>query len=178
MTPEQMSALIKKLRGNMSLRDFAAKCGVSHTTIDNLERGIDPRTNKPPQIKMATYEKIISACGLPSIMAVSEPSPDLDVEAFVSALTMGKFSAQSTKTTFEQTQDNLWEKITALDSTDRIKVDAFVSGLLAADKYGSTTHQIKIAARGGGVKEFTVTDSQLKALKNLPEVTSLGDGDN
>ena len=39
-------------------------------------------------------------------------------------------------------------------------------------------HQIKIAARGGGVKEFTVTDSQLEAIKNLPEVNSLGDGDN
>lgn len=35
------------------------------------------------------------------------------------------------------------------------------------------TYQIKIAARGGGVKEITVTDSQLQAIKNLPEVTDL-----
>ena len=34
-------------------------------------------------------------------------------------------------------------------------------------------HQIKIAARGGGVKEITITDSQLQALLNLPEVTDL-----
>ena len=34
-------------------------------------------------------------------------------------------------------------------------------------------HQIKIAARGGGVKEITVTDSQLEALKGLPEITNL-----
>ena len=40
------------------------------------------------------------------------------------------------------------------------------------------TYQIKIAARGGGVKEITVTDSQLQAIKNLPEVTSLDDLDN
>ena len=33
------------------------------------------------------------------------------------------------------------------------------------------THQIRIAARGGGVREITLTDSQLEALKNLPEVT-------
>ena len=81
----------------------------------------------------------------------------------------------------EREEDELWVKITALDATDRIKADAFISGLLAADKYGTTipaTHQIKIAARGGGVKEITVTDSQLEALKALPDVTDLGDADN
>lgn len=36
-------------------------------------------------------------------------------------------------------------------------------------------HQLKIAARGGGVKEITVTDSQLQQIINLPEVTDLGD---
>lgn len=35
------------------------------------------------------------------------------------------------------------------------------------------TYQLKIAARGGGVKEITVTDSQLKAIINLPEVKDL-----
>ncbi|MBQ3063962.1 MAG: helix-turn-helix transcriptional regulator [Clostridia bacterium] len=81
----------------------------------------------------------------------------------------------------EREEDELWAKITALDATDRIKVDAFVTGLLAADKYGTATehtHQIKIAARGGGVKEITITDSQLQALLALPDVTDLGDADN
>lgn len=35
------------------------------------------------------------------------------------------------------------------------------------------TYQIKIAARGGGVKEITVTDSQLQQIMSLPEVTDL-----
>lgn len=77
----------------------------------------------------------------------------------------------------EREEDMLWAKITDLDDTDRIKAEAFIDGLLAADKY-QHTHQIKIAARGGGVKEITVTDSQLQAIKNLPEVTSLGDDGN
>ena len=76
---------------------------------------------------------------------------------------------------FEREDDELWKKIATLDPTDRIKAEAFVDGLLAADKYQEPTHQIKIAARGGGVKEITVTDSQLQAIKNLPEVTSLDD---
>lgn len=36
-------------------------------------------------------------------------------------------------------------------------------------------HQLKIAARGGGVKEITVTDSQLQQIIDLPEVTDLDD---
>lgn len=36
-------------------------------------------------------------------------------------------------------------------------------------------HQLKIAARGGGVKEITVTDSQLQQILDLPEVTDLDD---
>ena len=36
-------------------------------------------------------------------------------------------------------------------------------------------HQLKIAARGGGVKEITVTDSQLQQIMDLPEVTDLDD---
>ena len=32
-------------------------------------------------------------------------------------------------------------------------------------------HQLKIAARGGGVKEVTVTDSQLQEILNMREVT-------
>ena len=67
----------------------------------------------------------------------------------------------------------LHQKLSALDDTDIIKVESFIDGLLAAEKYQEPTHQIKIAARGGGVKEITVTDSQLQDLLNLPEVTSL-----
>ena len=71
--------------------------------------------------------------------------------------------------------DELLQKIAQLDELDRIKTDAFVSGLLAAEKYQEPTQILKIAARGGGVKEITVTDSQLKAIMNLPEVKNLGD---
>lgn len=38
-----------------------------------------------------------------------------------------------------------------------------------------STQALKIAARGGGVKEITVTDSQLQEIVNLPEVKDLED---
>lgn len=164
MTPEQMSLIIRRLRGTQSLREFASKCGVSHTTIDNLERGIDPRTGKPPQIKMATFHKIIEACGLPSVMALATFESDNDLEPFFHIATAQNASVD----------DDLLQKISQLDEVDRGKADAFVSGLLAASKY-QEPRKLKIAARGGGVKEVTVTDSQLQKLLNLPEVTSLDD---
>lgn len=57
-----LGKLIRQLRGDLSLREFALKCEVSHTTIDNLEKGIDFRTGKPTQVKMATLQKIADAC--------------------------------------------------------------------------------------------------------------------
>lgn len=69
MTNEQLSRVIKKLRGSQSLRAFAQKCGISHTTIDNLEKGVDYRTGKPTQIKLATLCKIFEACNVPEYLA-------------------------------------------------------------------------------------------------------------
>lgn len=41
--------LIKQYRAinKLSLRDFASRCGLSHTYISALEKNIDPRTGKP-----------------------------------------------------------------------------------------------------------------------------------
>lgn len=41
---------------------------------------------------------------------------------------------------------------------------------------GEPTHLVKIAARaGGGIREVALTESQIEALKNLPEVPNLDD---
>ncbi len=60
----ELGKIIRELRGNMSLRDFAKKCNTTHTTIDNLEKGFDFRTGKPTQVKMVTLQKIADACGV------------------------------------------------------------------------------------------------------------------
>lgn len=76
----------------------------------------------------------------------------------------------------EREEDELWAKITQLDKIDRGKVEGFVSALLAAEKYQEPSHLIKFAARaGGGIREVPLTESQIEALKNLPEVPNLDD---
>ena len=74
----------------------------------------------------------------------------------------------------EREEDELWAKITRLDETDRIKIEAYAEGLLAAEKYQEPTRELTKAARGGGVKKETVTDSQVQEILNMREITDLG----
>lgn len=55
---------IKKYRGEMSLRDFAEKCNISHTHLDSIEKGIDPRTGKPVRVTVDTLKKIAKTMGM------------------------------------------------------------------------------------------------------------------
>ena len=61
----EIGKIVRELRGDLSLRDFAEKCAMSHTTIDNIEKGIDFRTGKTVQVKISTLEKIAKACNVP-----------------------------------------------------------------------------------------------------------------
>ncbi len=97
--------------------------------------------------------------------------PDAIAKAFAGGVTVSVGEAPGASSPAIE----LWRKISRLDEIDRAKADAFVSGLLAAEKYQEPTQKLKIAARGSGIKELTVTDSQLQELLNLPEVTDLDD---
>lgn len=78
---KEIGKIVRALRGNMSLRDFGGKCGISHTTIDNIEKGVDVRTGKPTQVKMITLEKIASACGVQMSIFLDEPQPQTENSA-------------------------------------------------------------------------------------------------
>jgi Helix-turn-helix. len=49
---------------DLSLRDFAERCGVSHSYVDKLEKGIDPRSGKPVEPTLDILEKLASAMNL------------------------------------------------------------------------------------------------------------------
>ena len=80
----EVGRIIRELRGDMSLRDFAKKCDISHTTIDNLEKGFDFRTKKPTQAKLTTVQKIADACGVPVSYIIGEDhgNPKFDIQHF------------------------------------------------------------------------------------------------
>lgn len=59
--------VVKRYRAErgLSLREFGTICGISHTTIDCIEKGYDPRTKKPVNITNATFAKLSDAMGIP-----------------------------------------------------------------------------------------------------------------
>lgn len=62
----KLGAFIKNYRVNKdySLRKFADKVGISHTHIDSIERGADPRTGKPVKITNETIESLAYAMNI------------------------------------------------------------------------------------------------------------------
>ncbi len=100
-TEKEIGMVIRDLRGNISLRDFAKKCDISHTTIDNLEKGFDFRTGKPVQVKISTLQKIADACGVPLSYIVGEE----DNFSREDELKIALFGGDTVVT------DEMWEKV-------------------------------------------------------------------
>lgn len=59
-----IGTFIRNYRGKMSLREFADKCGISHTHLDSIEKGYDPRTGKPVRVTVDTLKKIANTMGM------------------------------------------------------------------------------------------------------------------
>lgn len=62
----KLNEAIRKFReeNNLSQREFARKCNLSHNTIHLLERGINPRSGKELIPDTLTYKKIADGMGL------------------------------------------------------------------------------------------------------------------
>lgn len=54
----------RRLAMNMSLREFAAFCGMSHTHIDSIEKGFDIRSGREVNLTAKTVGKLSSALGI------------------------------------------------------------------------------------------------------------------
>ena len=62
---KKIGQIIRQLRGNKSLREFAAQCGISHTALDAIECGYNKRTKKPTHPQATTLQSIANAAGVP-----------------------------------------------------------------------------------------------------------------
>ncbi len=64
MKEAQIGSFIHEYRGKQSLREFATKCGISHTHLDSIEKGTDYRSGKPVRVTIDTLEKIANAMNM------------------------------------------------------------------------------------------------------------------
>lgn len=65
MNDNALGKAVREARGDLSLRDYAKKVGISHTHLDSIEKGYDPRTGKPVTISLDTFIKLSDATGIP-----------------------------------------------------------------------------------------------------------------
>ena len=63
MDTRLLAERVRTARGELSLREFAKRCGVSHTHLDSIEKGVDPRTGKSVTVSVDTLEKLASGIG-------------------------------------------------------------------------------------------------------------------
>lgn len=63
---KKLGNIIKEFResNSYSLREFSKICGISHTYIDKLEKGVDPRSGKPVEPTLDTLEKIAQSMNM------------------------------------------------------------------------------------------------------------------
>lgn len=77
--------LIKQYRHakNLSLRDFALRCGLSHTYISALEKNIDPRTGKPiaPTLDTVKYLSKGMNMSIEEILKILDEEQEFTVNA-------------------------------------------------------------------------------------------------
>lgn len=67
----------KRTELGMSLREFAAFCGLSHTHVDSIERGYDPRSGRKVNPTSVTIRKLSHALGVSEseLLGGSLPEP-------------------------------------------------------------------------------------------------------
>ena len=157
---EILGARIKSRRTelNMSQAELAARAGYSsRSSVNKIEKGIVDI----PQSKIKLLAEILSVSEA-WLMGYDVP--------------MERYPARTDVEKIDYARSPLYQKILLLDEEDQGRVDGFVSGLLSSSKYQNEekTYQIQIAARGGGLKQITLTESQMAAILNAPEVTDLG----
>lgn len=86
---ERLGALIREKRGDLSLRDCAKSIGISHTHLDSIEKGYDPRTGKPVSLTVETLHKISQGMNIP-------------IEDLMSVLGVSQLTHQSTLTAHDE----------------------------------------------------------------------------
>lgn len=95
---------------HLSLRAFGEMCGISHTTIDCIEKGYDPRTGKRVNITNMTFSKLSDVLKIPVSVLVnlSVGVDDLHrvVGGWMTSSAMASVLAEDSKNDISQADDN------------------------------------------------------------------------
>jgi len=117
-----MGEMIKKARGKQSLREFADKCDISHSYLDDIEKGYDHNTKKEISVTIETLQKLSKGTGY-SINEILGVPYNLDLIPE------------------DQPIDELPEKIKALQLLDEVLIEATEDEIIQIKKFAAFLKQ-------------------------------------
>lgn len=96
---------------HLSLRAFGEMCGISHTTIDCIEKGYDPRTGKRVNITNITFSKLADVLKIP-VSVLVDLSVGIDnfhrvVGGWMTTSAMASVLAKDSENDASQSDDNI-----------------------------------------------------------------------
>lgn len=64
---DELGRMLKEYRGKRSIRELSRQLGISHTYLDSLEKGYDPRTQRKRKPTPETLKKLSEGLGAPYV---------------------------------------------------------------------------------------------------------------
>lgn len=74
MSRNELGIFLRERRGTKSLRDFSKELGISHTHLDSIEKGFNPRSKKSVNISVDTINKLSKKLGVSSVTLLNMAS--------------------------------------------------------------------------------------------------------
>lgn len=120
----------------MSQRDFAKKCGLSHTYIAALEKNIDPRTNKPIAPTLDTVKYIAKGVNM-SIEEILKMLDDEQAFTVNEDISINNLEKDNTQTEIRDVNDidvAFSSGLKGLNKENQEIAKSIIEGLLAKQK--------------------------------------------
>lgn len=134
---DKLSNFVRQKRGDLSLREFAKLCGnISHTQIDSIERGVDPRTNKPVRPTIETLQKIAKGTGV-KVSYLAALAANEDINDLTNPI-------KNTPVQFTNHEKELLKKYRQLDADGKKEIENMIDFKLQLQNEKSKDTQHKV----------------------------------
>ena len=111
----------------LSLREFGKLCGISHTHIDSIEKGIDYRTGKRVNVTNETFRKLSEVLKVPAAYLlelrldgnIDSPAPGFPFEgAYAVLMGKGAHGGQEVRELTEEQYQKIKKILEIIDSEE------------------------------------------------------------
>lgn len=118
----ELGDYLKDLRGEKSLRQASKDIGISHTYLDSLEKGFDPRTKKERTPTREVLRRISAYYTVPYILLLHKAGYINEVKKYVEEVEMSKERAKELfDLDIEEVESSFLNNPGFVDTTDKKK---------------------------------------------------------